>query len=169
MLHIREAEEQDALEVVNMFKQLGGESENLTYGHNDYYYNENQEKLFIKTLKERDNNLFIVGIVDDKIVGYLSLSAMQRGRLTHRGDMGIAVLKAYWGQGIASALIGYLLNWAEKSYIIRKIDLQVRQDNYRAVELYKRWGFEIEGSISRGMLIENRYYDLYYMGKTIGR
>ena len=52
-LSIREAEERDALEIVNMFKQMGGESENLTFGHNDYYYNESQEKLFIKTLKER--------------------------------------------------------------------------------------------------------------------
>ena len=169
VLNIREAQEQDALEVVNMFKQMGGESENLTYGHNDYYYNENQEKLFIKTLKERNNTLFIVGVVDDKIIGYLSLSAMQRGRLTHRGDMGVSVFKDYWGQGVGSALIEYLIDWAEGSGIIKKIDLQVRRDNERAIKLYKHLGFEIEGTISRGMYIDDEYFDLYYMGKTIGR
>jgi RimJ/RimL family protein N-acetyltransferase len=169
LLNIRAAEEQDALEIVEMFRLMGGESENLTYGYNDYYYNENQERMFIKTLKERNNTLFIVAVIDDKIIGYLSLSAMQRGRLSHRGDMGISVLKDYWGQGIGSALIEYLMDWAEKSGIIKKIDLQVRVDNDRAVKLYRRWGFKIEGIISRGMHIDDKYFDLYYMGKTIGR
>jgi RimJ/RimL family protein N-acetyltransferase len=168
-ISIRIAEEKDAKEIVDMFNIMGGESENLTFEENDYYLNESQEKHFIKAMRERYNSLFIVAVVDCKIVGYLSFTTMQRGKMMHRGDMGISVFKEYWGLGIGSLLIEYLLNWAELNGNISKIELQVREDNKRAVGLYYKWGFEIEGRISRGMKIEDKYYDLYYMGKTIGR
>lgn len=167
-LLIRNAEEYDALEIVDMFKQMGGESENLTYGNNDYYFNEGQEKLFIRTMKERKNSIFIIAIIEGKIVGNLSFGTMQRGRLMHRGDMGISVLKEYWGLGIGSALLDYLLKWAEGGGVIKKIELQVRIDNKWAVELYLKRGFVIEGIITMGICVDDKYYDLYFMGKTIG-
>lgn len=167
-LHIKAAEEKDAAEIVDMFNVLGGESDNLTFEHNDYYFNENQERTFIKLMKERKNSLFIIGVIDNKIVGNLTFVATQRDRLIHRGEMGISILKNYWGVGIGSALIEHLLAWARLNGVIKKIELQVRQDNISAVELYKKWGFEIEGKITKGMNINDNYYDLYYMGKNIG-
>jgi RimJ/RimL family protein N-acetyltransferase len=168
-VNIRKAEERDAKEIVDMFNVMGGESENLTFGYNDYYLNENQEKLFIKAMRERCNSLFIVAVIDCRIVGYLTFTTMQKGKITHRGDMGIAVFKEYWGLGIGSLLIEYFMNWAEFNGNISKVELQVREDNKRGVDLYLKWGFEIEGKISRGMKIDDTYYDLYYMGKRIGR
>lgn len=167
-LSIRIAEERDALEIVDMFNILGGESENLSFSHNDYYLNENQERIFIKAMKERQNSLFIVAVIDCKIIGYLSFTTMQKGRLVHRGDMGIAILKDYWGLGAGSLLMEYLMKWVKQNGEISKIELQVRQDNIRAVELYTKWGFIIEGKITRGMKVEDEYFDLYYMGKNIG-
>lgn len=167
-VNIRTAEEKDALELVNMFNTLGGESENLTFGYNDYYFNENQQKLLIRTMNERTNSLFLVATIDNKIVGYLTFTTMQRERLVHRGDMGVATLKAYWGLGIGAFLIEELFNWVEKNESISKIELQVRVDNKRAIDLYTRWGFVIEGRIARGIKVEDKYYDLYNMGKCIG-
>lgn len=167
-LLIKIAEEKDAAEIVDMFNVLGGETDNLTFEHNDYYYSENQEKVFINLMKERKNSLFIIAIIDNKIVGNLTFATMQRVRLIHRGEMGISILKDYWGIGVGSALIEYLLAWVEFNGVIKKIELQVRQDNISAVELYIKWGFEIEGKIARGMNVKDNYYDLYYMGKIIG-
>lgn len=168
-INIRIAEETDAGEIVSLFNVMGGESDNLTFGYNDYYLNENQQRLFIKAMRQRHNSLFIVAEIESKIIGYLSFTTMQRGKLVHRGDMGIALLKDYWGFGIGSLLIEYLITWAELSGTISKIELQVRADNKRAIDLYTKWGFVTEGRITRGMKIEDKYYDLYYMGRCIDR
>lgn len=168
-LYIRTAVETDAIEIVKLFNVMGGESDNLTFGLNDYYLNENQQRIFIKAMRERQNSLFIVGVINDKIIGYLTFTTMQRGKLMHRGDMGISVLRDYWELGVGSGLIDYLMKWAADGGQVGKIELQVRVDNLRALELYKKWGFEIEGRISRGMKINSLYYDIYYMGKCIGR
>jgi RimJ/RimL family protein N-acetyltransferase len=62
----------------------------------------------------------------------------------------------------------YFFKWANSKAVVKKIDLEVREDNLRAINLYLKYGFKIEGRISRGMLIDGKYYDLYCMGKTIG-
>lgn len=173
-LFIRTAVEADAPEILQLFNQMGGESQNLTFGLNDYYLNENQQRLFIKSMRERHNSLFIVAMIQNRIMGYLTFTTMQRGRLMHRGDLGLSVLKQYWGLGVGNALLAHLMNWIEAGeggvpQGISKIDLQVRADNERAIRLYEKWGFEMEGCIKRGMKIENSYYDVYYMGKCIGQ
>jgi RimJ/RimL family protein N-acetyltransferase len=48
--------------------------------------------------------------------------------------------------------------------VITKIDLRVRTDNQRAIELYQRKGFTIEGTIRKAIWIDGRYYDHYWMG-----
>jgi RimJ/RimL family protein N-acetyltransferase len=168
-LIIRKAREYDAKQLVDMFNQMGGESENLTYGLDEYYLNEIQEKLFVKAMKDRSNSIFLVALIEEQLVGYITLSTIQKGRLTHRGELGVGVLKEYWGLGIATKLVQHLLDWAEAFTTVSKIELQVRQDNTRAIELYKKLGFFIEGKITMGVKINDNYYDLYYMGKTILR
>lgn len=168
-LIIREAEEKDAAEIVEVSGRIGGETDNLTFGIDDFYFTEDEERIFIKNIRERDNCLFIVAVVDGKIVGTLNFVAPQRRRLMHRGDIGLYILKEHYGVGIGSCLIEYFLNWAELNGKIKKVDLQVREDNERAIHLYEKHGFKIEGIITRGLYIEGRYYNIYYMGKTIGQ
>jgi RimJ/RimL family protein N-acetyltransferase len=38
--------------------------------------------------------------------------------------------------------------------------------NERAIALYKKMGFEIEGTKKRSMRIDGQYVDEYYMAKT---
>lgn len=168
-IEIRNAMESDAKDLVGLFNQMGGESDNLTFGNGDYYLNETQERLFIRALKERTNSIFLVAVLEDKLIGYLTLATIQRGKLAHRGELGIGVLKEYWSLGVGAGLMEYLLQWAKGSSTVTKIELQVKIDNAGAIELYKRFGFAIEGTIQRGMKMGDEYFDLYYMGKILDR
>ena len=47
---------------------------------------------------------------------------------------------------------------------VRKVNLQVRTDNARAIALYKRKGFAVEGTISRGIFLDDVFFDLHWMG-----
>jgi RimJ/RimL family protein N-acetyltransferase len=167
-LFVRKAEVGDASNIVKMSVTMGGESDNFTFGSDDFYFTDEQQKVFISNISDRENCLYIVGLVDNKVVATLSFVASGRRRTMHRGDMGIGVLKEYWGLGIASRLMDYFLRWANSNPVITKVDLQVREDNFRAINLYLKYGFKIEGKISRGMFVDGKYYDLHCMGKTIG-
>jgi RimJ/RimL family protein N-acetyltransferase len=167
-LSIRKATVRDAAEIVRASSQIGGESDNLSFGSGEFYFNEDQEKQFINNINDRENCYYIVAIVDGKIVGSLSFMSSPRKRLMHRGDLGIAILKDYWGLGIGGCLMDYFFKWVFQNSITRKIDLEVREDNIRAINLYLKYGFKIEGRISRGICVDGKHYDLYCMGKSIG-
>ena len=100
---------------------------------------------------------------ENKIVGICSIEGINKIRIKHRVDMAITVLKNYWGNKIGEKLIDYAIDYC-KSNSIKKIELTVRIDNERALKLYKKFGFEIEGEIKNFIYLNGNYYNCYYMG-----
>lgn len=80
--------------------------------------------------------------------------------------MGIVVLKDYWNLGIGYNLISTAVMLSKKAGL-KKINLDTRIDNTKAVNLYKKLGFKEEGRITRGTFINNKFYDLLVMGLEI--
>lgn len=76
-------------------------------------------------------------------------------------------MRKYWGIGVASSLIDSLLEWSIDGNMIRKINLRVRADNYRAISLYKQKGFVVEGILKNEIFINNTFYDNLWMGLKI--
>ena len=75
----------------------------------------------------------------------------------------MTVLKKYWGEGIGGKLINHTIEYC-KLNSIKKIELEVRIDNERAIKLYKKFGFEIEGEIKKSVYLNGNYYNCYFMG-----
>lgn len=101
------------------------------------------------------------------MIACISFAGGVRKRTAHMGEFGITVLQPYWETGVGTALLHAMLRWAKASGVVRKINLKVRTDNQRAIYVYQKLGFEIEGRLSRDMLIAGRFYDAYYMGICI--
>ena len=87
---------------------------------------------------------YLVAAEDDKIVGY--------GGLLGAGDQGdvvtLAVATSHWGHGIGSALLEALMAEAARRGCV-ELFLEVRTDNARAQQLYRRYGFT-EIGVRRG-------------------
>lgn len=166
-LLIRNAEVEDASAIIQLLNTIGGESDNLTYGDNELGITPKQEKEFIERHNQSNNHLFIVAVYKDKIIGILNFSGGNRARIAHCGMFGMSVLKDYWGIGVGTSLVDYMLDWAKESEVVTKIELQVKVDNTRAIELYKKMGFSVEGRLKRSIKINDVYYDTLYMGKII--
>jgi RimJ/RimL family protein N-acetyltransferase len=47
---------------------------------------------------------------------------------------------------------------------VKKINLRVRTDNQRAIRLYERKGFGIEGTSRKEILLDGSYFDHHWMG-----
>ena len=55
----------------------------------------------------------------------------------------------FTGQGIGTALLRGLTEWAKRSPKVRKIELLVRATNQRAVHFYSKSGFFEEGRLQK--------------------
>ena len=94
------------------------------------------------------------------MVSVLRFSGSSKSRLRHKGEFVISVLKDYWELGIGKELILYLIEWAKENEEITKINLRVREDNIRGINLYKNLGFRLEGIVSRDFYIKGKYYKM---------
>jgi len=166
-LKIREAVPTDASELLKYLNAVGGETDYLTFGKDGAGLSLKQEIAFIESKRKNKAQLFVVGIVDETIVAALGIVPGKRKRVSHCGEFGMTVKKNYWSVGIGSLLIDYLLDWAKRRGVIKKINLSVRTDNLRAINLYLKKGFLIEGRNRRGMQIDGESFDFYYMGKIL--
>ena len=83
-------------------------------------------------------------------------------RMYHRAELGISVVKAYWGRGIGSQLLEQIIAYA-KSHSIELLNLEVRSDNARAIHLYEKFGFRSIGISPAFFKIVNQYVDCVLM------
>ena len=76
------------------------------------------------------------------------------------GDLGICVLKEYWGKGIGSQMLGKIIEFAkENSFEI--IELQVRSDNAAAIHLYEKLNLKYPAFFKIGDTFIN--FDFMYL------
>ena len=168
-LSIREAVRTDAKPLLDFFNQAGGETDFLTFGANEFQMTAAELAEFIQKCADTSNTLMLVGEVEGKIAGSLTFKGGERKRVEHTGEFGITVAREYWGLGIGPRLIEALIEWARATDIIRKINLRVHQSNSRAIELYRRLGFEEEGFITREYMIDGQFYGNIFMGLVIDK
>ncbi len=164
---IRDATVNDAKAIIEYIEKISAESDFLTFGQGEFNQTLEQEARFIENISNQKNAIFVIAIVQEQIVGLLNYSGGSRPRLAHTGEFGISVLKAFWGLGIGTALVSYLIDWARESTVIRKINLRVRSDNRAAIHLYSKLGFIEEGTISREFFLNGLFYDSICMGLEI--
>ena len=160
----REAEVADAQEMVDFYNRVGGETTYLSFEENEYPLDVEAQKASIESTKKQANAVMLLATAGGTIVGLGTISSNMKVKAKHCGELGIVVTKEYQGRGIGSEIIRRLLEWSRNNGVTTRVQLDTRTDNEKAVELYKKFGFEIEGQLKNTTLIDGEYYDLYIMG-----
>ncbi len=112
------------------------------------------------------NNIGVVAEkADGQIVGSANLIISTRPRRRHSGQIGMMVHDHHHGQGIGSALLGALIKQSDHWIGLKRLELSVYTDNARAIDLYQRFGFEIEGTFRSYALRDGIYVDAYSMAR----
>ena len=106
-----------------------------------------------------------VAEVDGRVVGNLGFELLQRPRLLHCGQFGLAVHDDFHGLGIASQLIEAALDLADNWLQIKRVQIEVNTDNHAAIACYKKFGFEIEGEAKLSVFRAGEYVNTYYMAR----
>lgn len=141
---IEKATCEDAAEILQYLKQIGAETDNLTFGAEGLPLTVESEAAYLRQIENSCDTVMLVAKEDGKIVGDASLSRLPR-RMKHRGDLGISVVKECWNRGIGSQLLLEIIRFAKQN-AFEGIDLQVRSDNLSAIHLYEKFGFRKIGT-----------------------
>lgn len=163
-IEIRKATIADAADLIKYCNKVGGESDFLTFGAGEFGLSLKEEENFLKATIDSKYHLALVAVYDKQIIGSLNFRAGFRKRLSHSGNFGISILKEFWGQGIGEKLICEMFRWIRSNKTIKKINLQVLASNERAIKLYNKLGFKVEGRISNDFYVNGKYYDSILMG-----
>jgi putative acetyltransferase len=86
-------------------------------------------------------------------------------RRRHVMVIGISVRADVQGQGIGSALMQALCDYADRWIGLLRIELSVYCDNERAIALYRRFGFEVEGRYRGYVLRDGAFVDAFAMAR----
>ena len=131
---------------------------NLTHGETDYlltYPDENcfdvvQESQFLKEKSESKNEIEIVAVVNNVVVGTAGIEAVgKKYKIRHRAEFGISVAKEFWGLGIGQALTTACIECAKVAGYVQ-LELNVVADNVSALSIYKKAGFVEYGRNPKG-------------------
>lgn len=156
----------DAEELTRYTKKVFSETDFLSRYGDEWSTTAEDEVKYLEGYVSSSENFYLVGKIEPEIVASLDFRkiAPNRGKLAHRGEFGISVLKAHQGKGIGSALLETMLRTAARIEDLEQIELSVVTVNERAVGLYLSHGFKIYGTEKNAMkLRDGRYYDFYRM------
>ena len=87
-------------------------------------------------------------------------------RLKHIGHFAITVKKEYWNMGIASMMMEEALEMIKETSL-KVLDLEVKEDNLSAINLYKKFNFQEIGRYPQMFNVNQKYYDALLMNLYI--
>ena len=96
-LLIREAEIHDASAVINLLDQIGQESTFTSLDENGISMSESEMELFIDQQAQSDNQITLLAFLNDDLAGIINITADQRPRVRHIGDVFLGIKKVFLG------------------------------------------------------------------------
>ncbi|ELC8350847.1 GNAT family N-acetyltransferase [Clostridium perfringens] len=157
-LRIRDIKIEDYKEI-SKIRKMPGVMENILSNKD-----EEEELIKEKIINRGKNQYWYVAEENGKVIGLGILMNHGNLRRKHVGVITLMVNSDYQNKGIGSLLMDKLINLSESLNIIR-LELCVFRDNYKAINLYKKFGFKEEGIKIKSALKNGEYVDEIMMAR----
>ena len=158
---IERARPEEAAELLDYLKIVGGETDNLSFGAEGVPLSLEEEQDYLRAQCGSTDNAQFFAKVDGEIIGTASLNR-NHNRMSHRGVFGISLKKAWWGCGAASVLMEEILAFAKENGF-EQLNFEVRSSNTRAIHLYEKYGFRKLCTFPHFFKINGEYIDFDLM------
>jgi len=109
-----------------------------------------------------------VAVEDGQVLGWCDIVPKTHATLRHVGALGMGVAAPHRARGIGKALLQATLEVAAARGTSR-VELLVRADNESAIELYRRFGFDLEGRLRNYLIVDGASHDVLAMARLENR
>jgi RimJ/RimL family protein N-acetyltransferase len=110
-------------------------------------------------------DIIVLALDDEKIVGHLQIFVYTLPRLKGVGELIIYLHQDYLNKGLGTGMMTFALDLSRRKGLHR-ISLQVVRDNKRAIRLFEKMGFALEGILKDAYFgVDGRYHDILVMAK----
>ena len=107
----------------------------------------------------------LVALLDGVLAGQLMLSHNPTPRRRHVATFGMGVSAEYQGHGVGSKLLGAAVDLCDNWLGVKRMELTVYTDNHAALALYRKFGFEVEGTSPQFAMRDGVLVDAHHMGR----
>jgi RimJ/RimL family protein N-acetyltransferase len=166
MITIRPITVEDAAAYLKLRAQLDTETKFMMLEPGERQITLEQERERVTALLATDNSLVFLAENEGEPVGFLWANGGAYRRNHHNVHIVIGIRAAFTNQGIGTRLFQACEAWARERELHR-LELTVMTNNPLGIALYKKMGFQIEGTASDAMRVDGEYVDLYYMSKLL--
>ncbi|WP_155592184.1 GNAT family N-acetyltransferase [Lysinibacillus cavernae] len=164
-MFIREADRNDSEQIIAVM--TNAEASNfMLFGPGERNLAPEKFVKYIDNLHHSSHSALFVAEIDEKVVAYLIVQGNEPSRIAHRAYVVIGIHSDYRGRKIGTALFKHVEDWA-KDNGIHRLELTVMENNEAGVALYKRMGYDIEGTKRDSLYVDGQYVNEYYMSKLI--
>ena len=121
-----------------------------------------------KKIAEPPEGLYsLVACIDREVVGQIGLHTFpNQPRRHHIGAIGMVVRDDWQGKGIGTQLMQAVVDLADKWLNLSRLELDVYPDNEPAIKLYKKFGFQVEGTQIGSAFRDGQYMDTLMMARV---
>jgi RimJ/RimL family protein N-acetyltransferase len=126
-----------------------------------------EEREFLRSRGGASQGVVLLATRGARVIGMLDFLRERRPQTAHGGALGMSVAREHRRQGVGSALLAALLDWANR-YGVTRIELSVFETNAGAIRLYERFGFEPEGRRRAAAVVDGRSIDILLMARVSG-
>ena len=166
MIVVRQIREDDAREFLELLIKLDNESEFMMLEPGERLTTADEQQERIKSILSRKNRAIFVAVSDDALIGYIAALGGYSQRNKRCAHIVIGIIGAFAGRGIGTKLFISMEEWAQKADLHR-LELTVMVHNKKAIRLYKKLGYAIEGTKVHSLSVHDAYIDEYYMAKLL--
>lgn len=163
---IRPITEADAEACLDLARAIDAESRFMMYEPGERQTTVEQQVERIRAIHASDNKLMLVAEHEGQLAGYLGAMGGDFHRNHHSVHIFVGILERFTGQGLGRQLLEEAERWARRQGL-RRLELTVMRHNARALALYQKMGFEIEGTKRDSLQVDGVYVDEIYMAKLL--
>ena len=98
----------------------------------------------------------------DRVIGTCTLFHLERAH--RRAEIGYALGRAHWGQGLAHEAVGALIQFAFGTLDLHRLEADVDPRNERSLRMLERLGFEREGYLRERYRVGGETQDAVLLG-----
>ncbi|GAA0466128.1 GNAT family N-acetyltransferase [Alkalibacillus silvisoli] len=163
---IREVKSADSEKLSTLIQQVDQSSDYMLWEPGERNISPENQLKMIENIETQENSTILVSEDNDHLVGYILALGGKARRNRHSAYLVVGILKEYRGQGIGRKLLSAINQWATE-HNIHRLELSAVGRNKAGLSLYKKMGFEIEGTKRDSLLIDGEFVDEYYMSKLL--